>query len=150
MDLILWRHAEAEDGIPDMARRLTPKGRKQAARVANWLAHHLPSGTRVMVSPAARAQETAIALTSDFETVPEIAPGADAPAGIAACGWPRSRRAVLMVGHQPTLGQIAGLLLAGDPQEWVLKKGAILWLVHRTRGHASEVVLRAALPPELM
>jgi phosphohistidine phosphatase len=37
MELILWRHAEAEDGIPDMARELTSKGKKQAKHMAAWL-----------------------------------------------------------------------------------------------------------------
>jgi len=149
MDLILWRHAEAEDGVPDMARRLTPKGHKQAARVAGWLAQHLPKGTRVLASPAARAQETVVALTTDFETVPAIAPGAEAQAVIAATDWPQAKHAVLVVGHQPTLGEVAGLLLTGSPLEWSLKKGGILWLTHRALGHGAQAVLRAALSPEL-
>src|SRR5436190_21449722 len=37
MDLILWRHADAEPGEPDIGRRLTAKGLKQAERVAAWL-----------------------------------------------------------------------------------------------------------------
>ncbi len=149
MDLILWRHAEAEDGVPDMARRLTVKGHRQAARVARWLGERLPKGTRVLVSPAVRAQETAVALTAQFETVPEIAPGADAGAVIAAADWPRAKHAVLVVGHQPTLGEAAGLLLTGTAQEWSLKKGGILWLVHRRRDHGHEATLRAALSPDL-
>ena len=43
MDLLLWRHAEAEDGADDYSRPLTERGRKQAASVAAWLAQHLPS-----------------------------------------------------------------------------------------------------------
>ena len=35
MDLILWRHAEAEPGEPDLERALTPKGVKQARRMAD-------------------------------------------------------------------------------------------------------------------
>jgi len=44
MDLILWRHAEAEDagGKPDLERNLTRHGRKQAARMAEWLKPRLP------------------------------------------------------------------------------------------------------------
>ena len=48
MDLILWRHAEAEvlrEGSDDLARSLTPKGERQAARMATWLDGHLPEGT---------------------------------------------------------------------------------------------------------
>ena len=42
MDLILWRHAEAEDGVgkPDTERELTKRGRKQAERMAEWLRPH--------------------------------------------------------------------------------------------------------------
>ncbi|MCC7547049.1 MAG: phosphohistidine phosphatase SixA [Burkholderiales bacterium] len=149
MDLILWRHAEAEEGVPDLARRLTAKGHKQAARVAGWLAQHLPKDARVLVSPAVRAQETAVALTTAFETVQAIAPGAHALALIDAVEWPRAKHTVLVVGHQPTLGEAAGMLVTGTHQEWPLKKGAILWLTYRTRGHAGEVVIRAALSPEL-
>ena len=42
MELILWRHAEAEDGVPDGERALTKKGRKQARAVAAWLKPHSP------------------------------------------------------------------------------------------------------------
>ena len=55
MDLILWRHAQAqmllaEDGesvLPfelerDLARTLTPKGQRQAERMAEWLNQRLP------------------------------------------------------------------------------------------------------------
>src|SRR5690349_22456953 len=76
MDLILWRHAEAEAGEPDMGRRLTGKGVKQAERMATWLDAHLPDTCRVLVSPADRAQQTAQALNRKFKTVPELAPGA--------------------------------------------------------------------------
>ena len=41
MNLILWRHAEAEDGADDLQRALTGKGRRQAARMAQWLTFQL-------------------------------------------------------------------------------------------------------------
>ena len=104
MDLILWRHAEAEDGSPDIARELTPKGHRQAEEIARWLKPRLPKGTEILVSPAARAQQTAQALTSQFKTVKEIAPGAPYSAILAAAQWPKHGGAVLVVGHQPTLG----------------------------------------------
>jgi phosphohistidine phosphatase len=150
MDLILWRHAEAHDGAPDLERRLTDKGHKQARRMAAWLQAHLPKDTRVIVSPAARAQETALALTEDFETVQAIEPGASADAVLAAAGWPGAREAVLVVGHQPTLGEVAALVLSGEPAEWSLKKGAVLWLTRRARAHGAEAQLRAALSPDLL
>ena len=62
MELILWRHAEAEDGEPDEERRLTGRGKKQAKRVAKWLARRLPEDFAVISSPARRALQTARAL----------------------------------------------------------------------------------------
>jgi len=78
MELILWRHAEAEDGSPDLERELTGKGRKQAARMADWLNPRLPPDIRILSSPASRTLQTAQALGRDYEVVPELAPGASA------------------------------------------------------------------------
>jgi phosphohistidine phosphatase len=150
MDLILWRHADAFDGAPDLARLLTPKGHRQAAAIAAWLGKRLPAKTRILASPAARAQETAKALDRPFETVASIAPGADATAVLAAAEWPTAKGAVLIVGHQPTLGQAAALLLAGESMDFSLKKGGIWWLSHRVRGEDAQVVLRAVVNPDLL
>jgi len=149
MDLILWRHADADDSSPDMARALTEKGQKQAAQMALWLRAHLPKGTRILVSPATRAQQTALALTEEFQTVREIAPGASYASVLAAAGWPDAKGTVLVVGHQPTLGHVAALLLTGEPGEWSVKKGAIYWLTNRARAEQSQVVLKAALSPDM-
>ncbi len=72
MELILWRHAEAEDGFPDAARKLTEKGLQQAHNMAKWLKPRLPRNARIMVSPAKRTQQTALALSNDFETMQEV------------------------------------------------------------------------------
>lgn len=149
MELILWRHAEAEDGFPDMARALTEKGHKQAADMASWLKKRLPADARILVSPAIRTQQTALALTKDFSTVASIAPGADAAAILAAAGWPRSGGTVVIVGHQPTLGEVLAHLLVNQHDSWSVKKGAIWWLATRKRGNSSETILKAALPPDL-
>jgi len=150
MDLLLWRHAEAFDGTPDLARRLTPKGHKQAEAIAAWLADRLPKQTRILVSPAARTQETARALNRPFETIASIAPGADATAVLAAADWPNANGAVLVVGHQPTLGETAALLLADETREFSIKKGGLWWLSHRVRGELEQVVLRAVVNPDLV
>jgi len=150
MDLILWRHAEAFDGTPDLSRRLTPKGHKQAETIAAWLSSRLPKQTRILVSPAARTQETAKALDRRFETIASIAPGADATAILAAADWPSAKGAVLVVGHQPTLGEAAALLLAGEAREFSVKKGGVWWLSHRVRGELEQVVLRAVVNPDLV
>lgn len=150
MDLILWRHAEAEPGEPDLGRRLTSKGIKQAERMGAWLDSHLPDGTRVLVSPADRAQQTALGLKRKFRTVDEIAPGASAAAVLAAAGWPDAREPVLIVGHQPTLGEVAAFLLSGEEAYWSVKKGAVWWLTNRNRDGSTAVVLRVAISPEFV
>ena len=149
MDLILWRHAEAEPGEPDLGRRLTAKGQKQAERMGAWLDHHLPDGTRVLASPADRAQQTAFGLKRKFRTVDEIAPGASVAAVLAAAGWPDAREPVLIVGHQPTLGAVAAFLLSGEETYWAVKKGAVWWLSCRAH-HGGDVLLRAVVGPDLV
>lgn len=155
MDLILWRHAEAEVGEPDLGRKLTAKGDKQARRMAEWLHHHLPDSARILVSPATRAQQTAQALAElshrKFRTVDEIAPGASVTAVLAAADWPDSKQPIVIVGHQPTLGDVVSHLLGGDGDgDWSFKKGAIWWLQSRERDGTSEVIVRAVLSPDLL
>jgi phosphohistidine phosphatase len=150
MDLILWRHAEAEPGEPDLGRRLTAKGIKQAERVAVWLDGHLPDTTRILVSPADRAQQTALALKRKFRVVPELAPGAAAADVLAAAGWPDAREAVLVVGHQPTLGEVAASLLAGEELPWSVRKAAVWWLSNRVRDGTAGVVLKVVIGPDFV
>lgn len=146
MELILWRHAEAEDGYPDFERKLTAKGEKQAAAMAAWLKSRLPENCRVVASPARRTQQTARALTADFETLPEVAVGASAEALLGAIGWPDARGAVLVVSHQPTLGEVAALLLADRKDGWNVKKGAVWWFSKRN----NQTVLKLAISPDLL
>lgn len=150
MDLILWRHADAEDGMPDEARKLTSKGEKQAERMAAWLKSRLPRDTRVLASPARRAQQTARALTESFKTVKDICAGADATAILVAAGWPDAKGAVVIVGHQPALGRVAALLLAGAEADWRVKKGGVWWLSNRVRQDETQTVLRAVVSPEFL
>ena len=116
MDLILWRHAEAAPGEPDLGRQLTAKGHKQAAKTAQWLDRHLADSCRVLVSPAQRARQTADALGRRYKVLDALAPGASPSAVLAAVGWPDAREQVLVVGHQPTLGEVAACLVSGAPR----------------------------------
>ena len=152
MDLILWRHAEAveREGLPDLERMLTTKGERQAARMADWLNHRIAHSTRVLVSPALRCQQTAKALGRKFRTVEAIAPEASPQALIEAVRWPESAEPVLVVGHQPTLGQVAALLLSGEAQPWSVKKGAAWWLRSRDREGSAQVVLHAVMGPDAL
>jgi phosphohistidine phosphatase len=146
MDLILWRHAEAEDGRPDSARNLTEHGREQARRIAAWLKPRLPRHCEVLVSPAVRAQQTALALGVAFITTPAVGTDAAAVDVIAAVHWPARSRATLIVGHQPTLGRVAASLLSGAQADWDIGKGALWWFRHS----GGETRLFAAIDPELV
>ncbi|NBU58414.1 MAG: histidine phosphatase family protein [Betaproteobacteria bacterium] len=149
MDLILWRHAEAGYGPPDLERTLTSHGEQQARAMAAWLRPRLPEGTRILASPARRTQQTAAALSKRIETLEALAPGASAEALLAACGWTATGSgSVVVVGHQPTLGEVARRLL-GICGAVPVRKGAIWWFTGRDR-EGSPVVLTACLPPALL
>jgi len=148
MDLLLWRHADAEPGTRDLERDLTAKGRKQAQRVADWLREWLPRDARVLASPANRARQTAEALTKSFATDAALAPGSGADQVLAAAGWPDEDGAVLIVGHQPTLGRAAALALTGTPADWSIRKASVWWLSRRQQD--GKVLLRAVIAPDLL
>lgn len=150
MELILWRHAEAEDGLRDMARALTAKGHKQAEKMAAWLKPRLPTHTHILASPAKRTQQTVAALEMNFSTLDEIAPGASPQTMLRVAGWPEETQSVLIVGHQPTLGAAAALVLAQLEVSWSVKKGAVWWISSRTCDGETQAVLRAVISPDLL
>lgn len=150
MELILWRHADAEEGERDLERKLTSKGRKQAARVAQWLQHRLPSKFTVICSPARRARETADALEVRYKILDRLAPGAQVGDLVEAAGWPKRKGVVILVGHQPDFGRAAALLVSGAQADWSVKKGGLWWLDRRVRARDAQVVVRAVIAPDLI
>ncbi|SAL45987.1 SixA phosphatase family protein [Caballeronia telluris] len=152
MNLILWRHAEAEDqAASDLARQLTPRGRKQAQAVAKWLRARLDDDALFLASPATRTIQTAEAFGDRYRVVPSLAPGGSAQAVLDAAGWPDGiAETVVVVGHQPTMGYVASLLLSGEEAEWSVKKAGVWWFQQRSRGGDGQVVLRAVASPDLL
>ncbi|MFZ4551183.1 MAG: SixA phosphatase family protein [Aquabacterium sp.] len=169
MDLILWRHAQAEDlaldealsaeqgdvtihidPAKDLARRLTSKGERQAERMAEWLNQRLPEGTRILVSPAQRTQQTALALGRPFKMVKSLNPLASVDDLLRAAKWPTGREPVLIVGHQPILGMLAARLLTGNDFALSIKKGAVWWLRSRVRDGVAQVTLHAVQGPDFL
>jgi phosphohistidine phosphatase len=140
MEILLWRHADAEDGADDMARRLTARGEAQAAAMAKWLRRHLPQQYIVLASPARRAQQTAAALQAPVRTERQLAPGASVKNILEACE--RHGRFVIVVGHQPDLGRAAAHLVAQASAEWTIEKGALWWLEGRR--------IKAVISPDLL
>lgn len=151
MDLILWRHADAEVGLADLKRELTDKGRKQAARVAKWLEPRLEGRWRVLSSPAARAKQTAEALGRKVEVRLTLGPLETENALLREVGWPDADENVIVVGHQPTLGRVAARLVSGHHGDLTVKKGSIWWFSTKIdEDHGTgETVLRAVITPDL-
>jgi phosphohistidine phosphatase len=150
MELILWRHAEAEDGYPDHERALTEKGHEQAKKMAAWLKPRLPKDTQILVSPAKRAQQTADALGLLFTTLPEIAPGGSPQDLLKAANWDTSKGSVLIVGHQPTLGLAAAIAMTRKTHFWCVKKAAIWWIASRIRAEDEQAIIRAVVSPDML
>lgn len=151
MELILWRHADAEPAAPGQAdheRELTAKGRRQAAKMAAWLDRHLPANCRILSSPALRCVHTAEALGRKFRCAEALGTASSAEAILELTGWPEASDTLMIVGHQPLLGQVASLILAGQKQDWTLRKGQVLWLARRIK-EEPDVYIRAAIGADL-
>jgi phosphohistidine phosphatase len=151
MDLILWRHAEAADGADpaqDFGRKLTARGEKQAQRMAHWLDRQLPQTTRVWVSPAKRAQQTADALGRHAKTRDELGVDASADALLRLVQWPVGKAPILLVGHQPALGQLIAQLLGISGGEVPVRKGSVWWLRHREREGLGQTILWTVQSPD--
>ncbi|MCC2957366.1 histidine phosphatase family protein [Massilia sp. IC2-477] len=137
MDLILWRHAEAEphveegDVAGDLRRALTPKGKRHAARVGAWLHRQLPDDVRVLCSPAKRCVQTVEALGRNYKLLDALAPDSNAEAILDAASWPEHRQPALIVGHQPLLGHVASLVLCGGKQDWRIRKAGVFWITRK-------------------
>ncbi len=151
MDLIVWRHAEAHEAQPledDMFRALTPRGRKQAERMAVWLESQLPQGTRILSSPAVRAEETVQALKRKYKVRDALSPGASVQDILETSGWPDAKYPVLLVGHQPALGAVVAHLLGMPAEACAIRKGSVWWLRHRHREGQGQTVLMTVTCPE--
>jgi phosphohistidine phosphatase len=151
MELILWRHAEAEDAGPqgDASRELTRRGRKQAERMAAWLRPRLEGDWKILSSPALRAVQTVTPLDLAFDLRSSLDTSADARDVLREVQWPHGGR-VVVVGHQPTLGEVAAMLMSGVEGDIGIRKGAVWWFATRERGGAIETVVKAVLNPELL
>ena len=153
MDLILWRHAEAQEpegDMTDLDRALTRRGDKQAARMAAWLDRQLPEGTRILASPAVRTEQTVRALGRKYRLCDELRPGASPERLLQLVGWPSAKAPVLVVGHQPTLGETISRVLGLAEPECSVKKGAVWWLRSRERESGLQTVVVTVQAAELL
>lgn len=150
MELILWRHAEAEahkpDELADQLRVLTPKGSRHASRIGAWLDRQLPTQCRVLASPATRCVQTAEALGRKFATADALNTDSTPERILDAAGWPDARMPVVVVGHNPLLGQVASLIFSGSRQDWKIRKASIFWIASKGEDDPAPFVRLAAGP----
>jgi phosphohistidine phosphatase len=152
-EIIFWRHAEAHDageGESDLERKLTVKGQRNAERVAHWLDRNLPQQCKVFASEAKRAQQTVRCLPRKFKTIAEINPDATVDAVLTAVGWRTHSEPIVVVGHQPWIGQSISRLIFGNDEEISVKKCAVWWLQLRAREEREEIVIRSVISPDLL
>src|SRR5688572_15503417 len=138
MRIILLRHGEAADLggtiTHDAERPLTREGAQKLAAAAKIFARITGKLDRIVASPLRRARESAdiLARATDFEQPVEIdealVPDADADDSLSLLhGETRSGLdSIALVGHEPHLGNLLGLLLTGVPRVSIpMKKGML-------------------------
>jgi phosphohistidine phosphatase len=153
MDIILWRHAEAvdwQDGCDDLDRALTARGYKQAIRMAEWLDRQLPESTRIFSSQARRCEDTVCRLDRKYKLHENLSPEASADAILTSIQWPAAKGTVLLVGHQPMMGQIIAQLLGLKDSACAVRKGSVWWLRSRERDGQRQTVLVAVQSVDML
>jgi phosphohistidine phosphatase len=124
--LILFRHAKAEEayGRPDHERELTARGRRDAVAAGRWLHEHELGPELVLCSTAIRTRQTweaAVEGGACGETVEyDRALYSGGPRGVlqAVQEWGGEAQVLAVVGHNPTLAELASELSdgGGSPQ----------------------------------
>ena len=164
-NIILWRHAEAVDLIhveseisynntltaeqDDFLRALTRHGQQQAKKMAHWLTQHLPNETNFQCSPALRAFQTADALKYKININQAFKPGISLQQALGEMARLPSEGNLLLLGHEPYLGQLAAYLLGISELEIHIKKGAIWWLRRLESAPGRYQILTVQTPSKL-
>jgi phosphohistidine phosphatase len=132
MQIILFRHGpagerDAERWPDDALRPLTPRGRERTRRAARGLGTLLGRQPLILTSWFKRAQQTADLLAEELLTTapalePALEPGASRRPLIEHLAALQTDQTVVLVGHEPDLGALAGLLVSGGDLHLTLKK----------------------------
>ena len=134
MILYIVRHAIAvprgTPGINDDDRALTEEGIKKMKRAAAGLRALDCIPGVILSSPLPRAKQTAEILLEAFgreiplNVTPALAPGGSRSELYREIGVHKKLKSLMVVGHQPSLGEIAGEIAWGSPEHYLeLKKG---------------------------
>ena len=156
MDIWLLRHAVAEEVSStgrDADRALTADGLRRAEKVARGLAALEPTIDLVLTSPYRRARQTAepvaraLGLERSLRETRALEPGRD-PREILDEVRAEEAEGVLLVGHEPHLGALLGILAAEGRMSLPLKKAAAAWV--ELEDGAGAGVLKALLPARVL
>ena len=163
MKLYIVRHAIAAphgtSGIPDDERPLTEEGIKKMSQVAAGLRslEYIPD--LILSSPLPRAKQTAEILLEAFgqkriglEILPALAPaGSRRELYQTIASYERKHESLMLVGHQPSLGEIAGEIAWGSPGHSLeLKKGGACAIELVRSGEPPEGSLISLLTPSIL
>jgi phosphohistidine phosphatase len=148
MPIYLIRHGEAQPGNDDAARPLSDRGRIQVGRVAALAARLGVRPREIVHSGLVRARQTAELLAAQLapgegvRAMRGLAPGDDPAVAAAECE--ARREDLMLVGHLPHLGRLAGLLVLGSPGRELIRfgPGTLAALARGDGGFLVELVIR--------
>lgn len=151
MKLWLLRHGEAEPrAASDSTRALTERGREEVRRSAMHLVEQPPA--LVLVSPYVRAQQSAaivmqaLGRSSAQQTVTWLTPESD-PRHVLRELDRYAEASILLVAHQPLLGELGGLLVHGHRQQPLALRTASLVELEGEYLLAGDLQLKAVHSP---
>lgn len=161
MDLYLMRHGIAVPkniaGVRDEDRPLTPRGKKQLRVIAQALTLLKVRFDIIVTSPILRARQTAHIVADSIGYKHPILESSSLATGAHDnfIQWlkeqMRSKNRALIVGHEPYLGELAGILIAGTPKIGVsIKKGGVAFIEIPNLIIGQCGVLRWLLTPNIM
>ena len=158
MNLYLIRHAIAvEEHEDDSQRPLTDKGRKKMRQTAKGLRALGVEFDLILSSPYVRAAETAEILADVFKMKKEVqfsenlVPSGSPEALIAEMNEKYNAGSVVLVGHEPFLSSLIGLLVADNPNaDITLKKGGVCSLSADDLHHTHKASMDWLLTPGIL
>lgn len=152
MNLLLWRHADAKALNDDLARQLTTKGKEQARKMAQWINTYFYQDYSCWVSQAKRTQQTASYLTENMIINRKLNPGTNVQKIIDELVKLKHHTNLILVGHQPWIGQLALFLISGfyPNRYFSFKKANIWWLENKDGFVSTPFHLKAVLSPTLL
>ncbi|NWG33417.1 MAG: phosphohistidine phosphatase SixA [Chloroflexi bacterium] len=159
MKLYLVRHAIAEDSAEyedDSLRPLTEKGREKMKKIAAALRDLGAAPDLIVSSPYLRASQTAAILAKELKYKEELAysdslvPMGEPDVMIGEINEKYSVDELMLVGHEPSLSALAGVLLAGNAEIALnFKKGGVCCLVVDDLHYDRKAALEWLITPKI-